>query len=352
MSGGKSLRRAVLGVVVAAATAVALTVGAGSGAAATSITVHLTGLIDSVSGGGGPSNLAAGRIGYHVTVDNDLVSSNVTHVVMTLTTRVVNAASPANATFEAATSAGATCGPKKDARGAIVPSQMECTVDRLATGAGFAADISFTAPTGAVPADPSLPIRVEATAEATVSAQTNGSTGNMGTSTWPAQENPVSATVLAPSTASFKSFLRPGDSLPNTGVLLHAKQLTLPTAFVTSVYGVVTSASEVIGTALCDKCPTRFVDLSIPASSSSSSPFSATNYFTFTLTLDAAGQPNGYKPVGVTHNGVQLQQCSTLPAAGPWPTGMCQNGPLAKDKKTGEISAFVRAYENGFVGFD
>jgi hypothetical protein len=229
---------------------------------------------------------------------------------------------------------------------------MECIVERLGSGEGFAADISFSAPTGAVPANPGLPVSVAATAEATVSAQTNGSNGNNGTSTWPAQENPVSTNVLAPSTASFKSFLRPGDSLPNTGVLLHAKQLTLPTAFVSGAYGVVTSASEVIGAALCDKCPTRFVDLSIPASLSSSSPFSATNYFTFTLTLDAAGQPSGYKPVGVAHNGVQLQQCSTLPAAGPWPTGMCQVGPPTKDKKTGEISALVRGYENGFVGFD
>jgi len=338
--------------VVAAAAAAAMTVGAGSGAAATSVTVHLSGLIDSVSGGGGPGNLPAGRFGFHVTVDNDTISSNITHVVMTLTTSVVNAASAATATFESATSAGATCGPKKDAGGAIVPAKMECTISKLAPGAGFAADISFTAPNGAVPADPSLPITVAATAEATVSAQTNGATGNNGTSSWPAQENPVSTTVLAPSTASFKSFLRPGDALPNTGVLLHAKQLTLPTAFLSSAYGVVTSAGEVLGSALCDKCPTRFIDLSIPASTSSSSPFSATNYFNFTLTLDAAGQPNGYKPVAATHNGVQLLQCSTLPAAGPWPTGMCQNGPLVKDKKTGEISAAVRGYENGFMGFD
>ena len=134
--------------------------------------------------------------------------------------------------------------------------------------------------------------------------------------------------------------------------MLHTKQLTLPGAFAVSTYGVVTSASEVTGTALCDKCPTRFLDLSIPASLTTSSPFSAANAFTFTLTLDSAGQPNGYKPAGLTHNGVPLQQCSTLPAAGPWPTGMCQDGTLTKDKKTGAISASVKGYENGFVGFD
>ena len=339
MRGIKAMTKAGLGAVVAAAALAVLTVGAGTGAAATSVSVSLTPLITEVSG--------SGHAAYHVDVAND-GPSTITQVTLILATTVVNASSPETASYLASSPTnGAVCAAKTgDA------TQMVCTSPQLSAGAGFSVNVTFSAPAYSRPVDPLQPVSVQATASATVAANTVGNAGNQGTSTWFANGgNPVSTSLVPPSTTSLKAYLRAGESLTPFGLLLKTA-LGLPGTLLNGNYGVVTSTNEFDGTPACDKCPARNVDLSMPSSLTPTTPFSATNPFTFEFRLDPAAQPKGYKPTGLLHRGVEVQLCSALPAAGPWPTGMCLDKPVYRDKATGQVVGVGKGYENGFVGFD
>jgi len=311
----------------------ALAGGAGTGgAAATTLKVSLSGEISSISSGG--------TVGYEATVEN-IGPSTVTQVTLLVDTGV--------GTYRASavTAGSANC------RQGPTASSMRCTTSQLASLEKFTVKVAFKAP--AVDADTSL----TASAKATVSAQTNGSDGNNGTSAWFADD--VSTSLTAASDVSVNTFSLPGDALA-TGVSLRT-EVALPSAFLNSYFGLVTAASEYSDAAnkLCDKCPTVFSSVSIPASLTATNPFSASNSYSFTLTLAKGAQPPGYKVGGLSHladgldasvraNWQSVPLCTSETVVEPGP--ICLDGPLSKNKKTGDVTAKGRGFINGYGGFD
>jgi hypothetical protein len=329
---------AALGLVALAA----LAGGAGTGqAGATLLTVSLNdiGDIGSISAGQ--------KLGYETSVVNS-GSSTVSHVRFVLDTALGNASGDFQ-TSDVSGDGSPRCAEDPDAS-----SRMICTARQLGPGQGFAVNVVFSA-TGAIPAS------LVAQGTATVSAQTNGSPGNNGTSNWFSPE--VSTTLTEASALSKRTFSLPDEAL-TTGVELET-ELGLPPAFLNGHFGLVTEAGQEEGTALCDKCPTVFSNVSIPASLTSSSPFAlfvdnvlvSTSPYTFELRLNPSGQPPGYKPAGISHQGdeagavfepVPLCSSVTLGAANP----ICLDGLPSKNKKTGVITATGKGIENGSYGWD
>jgi hypothetical protein len=315
---------AAVGLVVLAA----LIGGAGTGgAAATTLKVTLTGQISSISSGG--------TVGYEATVEN-VGPSTVTSVTLLVDTGV--------GTYRASsvTAGSANC------RQGPTASSMRCTTSQLASLGKFTVSVAFRAPV--VAADSSL----TATAKATVSAQTNGSTGNNGTSSWSA--DPVVTSLTAASDLSVNTFSLPGDAV-TTGMSLRT-DIGFPSAFLNGYFGLITGASEFSDPAskLCDKCPTVFSKISIPASLTTANPFSAASPYTFALSLAPSAQPPGYKAAGISHladavgatwENVPLCTSATEVVPGP----VCLEGLPSKNKKTGVISARGRGIENGNWGF-
>jgi hypothetical protein len=321
--------------------------GAGTGgAAATQLTVELAeiGAIGSISAGG--------TVGYKASVENT-GPSTVAHVTFVVET-ALGSGSGAGTYLASEVAGPATCVP-----GA---SSVTCTAFQLAPGGKFTVNVAFSTPASA--ALDSLDV----TAVATVSAQTQGATGNKGTSSWPA--TPVSTEVVAASDLSFRSFSLPDDNLA-TGVSLKT-ELDLPPAFANGHFGLVTGISEFSNPAikLCDKCPTVFSSITIPASlDPDTNPFAAsfdselgTGPYLFVLTLAPSAQPPGYKVGGISHlaegldpnvraNWKSVPLCT--PAMGfPADATICLDAPPSKDKKTGVITATGRGIENGWGGFD
>jgi hypothetical protein len=307
----------------------ALAGGAGTGgAAATTLKVTLTGQISSISSGG--------TAGYEATVEN-VGPSTVTQVTLLVDTVV--------GTYRASavTAGSANC------RQGPTASSMLCTTSQLASLEKFTVSVAFRAP--AVEADSSL----TATAKATVSAQTNGTPGNNGTSNW--FGDPVSTSLTAASDVFFNTFALPDDDV-STGKSLRT-ELGFPSAFLNGYLGLVTGAGEYTDAAskLCDKCPTVFSKVSIPASLTTANPFSASSPYSFVLTLDPSAQPPGYKVAGISHladavgatwESVPLCTSATEVVPGP----ICLDELPSKNKKTGVITARGRGIENGSYGFD
>jgi hypothetical protein len=310
----------------------ALTGGAGTGgAAATALTVTVIDQLDPISSGG--------TVGYAAKVHNT-GASTVTQVAFVLETSL--AGEPAG-TYRASavTQGSATCteGP--------TANSMRCTTSRLAPDESFTVTVAFKAP--AVQAESSL----TAIGKATVSAQTEGTPGNKGTSTWFA-EPPAVTTVLEPSNLSVSTFSLPNDSV-STGSLL-TTALGFPAAFSNGHFGLATGISEFSGDPLCDKCPAVFSNVSIPASLTDQNPFSLSNPYTFTMTLAKAAQPPGYKLNGLVHleddssvwKAVPLCASVTLSPDDP----VCLDAAPSQNKKSGVITATGRGIENGNWGFD
>ena len=311
----------------------ALTGGAGTGgAAATALTVTVIDQLDPISSGG--------TVGYAAKVHNT-GASTVTQVAFVVETSIAGV--PAGAyRASAVTQGSATC-----AQGPTANSML-CTTSRLAADESFTVSVAFRAP--AVEAESTL----KATGKATVSAQTEGTPGNKGTSTWFA-EPPALTTVLKPSNLSVSTFSLPGDSVL-TGNSLKT-QLGFPSAFSNGHFGLVTGVSEVSGDPLCDKCPAVFSNVSIPASLTAANPFTASSPYTFVLTLAASAQPPGYKVAGISHladspgaTWTSVPLCTSPTTVEPGP--ICLAAPPSKDKKTGVITATGRGTENGSLGFD
>ena len=330
MHGFTSMRSAYAALAFAIVVIAALAGGAGTGgAAATSLSVDLVGQIDSVSSGG--------TIGYEATVRN-VGPSTVTQVSFVVETGV--ATYRANSTVTG--TATATCAQN-------TATSMLCTAEQIAADKFFTVSVAFEAP------DVTSNSSVTATGIVTVSAQTEGTPGNKGTSTWVAR--PVTTPVTAFSALSASSYSLPGDSL-SAGVSLHT-DLQLPAAFANGHFGLVTSASEYTDAAsrLCDKCPTVFSSLSIPASLTAQNPFTASSPYAFTLTLANNAQPPGFKLGGISHLAdtpgavwTSVPLCTSTTAVEPGP--ICLDSAPTKDKKTGVITATGRGTENGSLGFD
>ena len=346
MHGRKSaMRRACAAAAVGLVALVALAGGAGTGhAGATLLTVSLNdiGDIGSISAGQ--------KLGYEASVVNS-GNSTVSHVRFVLDTALGNASGD----FQTSAVSGdgsPRCGEHPDDS-----SKLVCTAKQIAPGQGFAVNAVFSAPA----AIPTGSVSLVALGTATVSAQTNGSAGNNGTSNWFSQQ--VSTALLEASALSKRTFSLPDEAL-TTGVDLETK-VDLPAAFLNGHFGIVTEAGQADGEALCDRCPTVFSNVSIPASLTSSSPFAlfvdevltSTSPYAFELKLNPSGQPPGYKPSGISHLGdeagavfepVPLCSSVTLGAASP----ICLDSVPSKHKKTGVITATGKGIENGRFGWD
>jgi hypothetical protein len=327
MKGSRSKRAcaaAALSLVVLAA----LTGGAGTGAAGgTTLTVLLNeiGAIGSISAGG--------TVGYAASVENT-GTSTVAHVSFVVAT--------GTGTYRASEVTGpATCGQGSTA------SSLACTASQLAPGQKFEVNVAFSTPASLVAGS------LQATASATVSAQTNGSTGNNGTSTWSAP--PVTTALMAASDLSFTTFSLPADSV-STGQSL-TTALGFPATFSNGHFGLITEVGEESGDPLCDKCPSVFSRVSIPASLTAANPFGPANPYTFTLTLAKSAQGPGYKPAGLVHfdelGVVDLDPvplCAAVPLSAENP--ICLDEAVSQHKKTGVVTAKGRGIENGSYGFD
>ena len=323
-----------------------LTGGAGTGAASgTALTVLLSdlGAIGSISAGG--------TAGYAASVENT-GTSTVAHLSFVVATSLANGGS---ATLRASEVSGsASCAPNAAA------TSLTCTASQVAPGGKIAVKLAFSTPESAVGDS------LQVTATATVSAQTKGGSGNQGTSTWSAI--PIATALTATSDLSVRTFSLPGDGLA-TGQSLQT-EVDLPAAFLNGHFGLVTGASEYSDEAnrLCDKCPTVFSNITIPASLTAANPFAAsfdselgTGPYTFVLTLAPSAQPPGFKVEGISHladglaadvraNWKSVPLCTSSTAVEPGP--ICLDAAPSKDKKTGVITATGRGTENGNMGFD
>lgn len=312
--------------------------GAGSGTALT-VLLNELGAIGSISAGG--------TVGYSASVENT-GSSTVAHLTFVVGTAFANASGGGTLRASSVTGPGTcTAGP-----GA---SSLTCTASQLAPEGKITVNVAFSTPTASVGDS------LTASATATVSAQTKGATGNQGTSSWSAV--PVTTGVTASSDLSVRTFSLPNDNFAAGQSLQTA--IDLPSAFLNGHFGLVTAASEYSDPAsrLCDKCPTVFSSLSIPASLTSANPFASsfdadagTGPYSFVLNLAPSAQPPGYKVSGVSHLGdgpgatwQPVPLCTSATAVQPGP--ICLDSAPAKDKKTGVITATGRGTENGSLGF-
>jgi hypothetical protein len=284
---------------------------------------------------------AGGTVGYAASVENT-GTSTVSHVVFEVGTSGVGTYRAKQLLTGSVTTAA--CGPGKTA------TSLVCTASQLAPHEKIIVNVAFSTPESDVAGS------FVATASATISAQTNGKPGNNGTSTWFAE--PVTTTLSADTGETYRTFALPDDPLGATGSGL-TTDVDLPSAFLNGHFGLVSEAKVFSGDPLCDKCPTVFSGLSIPASLTAQNPFSASSSYSYSLdlTLEAGAQPPGYKLAGISHLGdgvgavwtpVPLCTSSTDVVPGP----ICLDGTPSKNKKTGVITATVRGYENGYIGYD
>jgi hypothetical protein len=88
--------------------------------------------------------------------------------------------------------------------------------------------------------------------------------------------------------------------------------------------------------------------LAIPASAlGPSSPFSPSNFLTFTVKLEPSGVPAHYYPTGLYHDGVLIPSCTTSPLSAT--THICVTS-FSGNKYIG-FTATGKADQNGRIGF-
>jgi len=193
---------------------------------------------------------------------------------------------------------------------------------------------------------PSSGSTVVTTPSLTVDAQTNGNPGNNGTQT--TTGTPVTiALVSGAGNSLVKTFAKNKEPVATSAVLPQHSEFKMPNALLGGHYGVETAVQETTGTPLCAKCPLYVTVLDIPDSLVANSPFSAANPFTFTVTLLPIGEPKGYSPTGLYHDGVLVPMCSASPLSAT--THICLTG-FQVSKKNG-IVATGEADQNGRIGF-
>lgn len=318
----------------------ALTGGAGTGAAGGTVLTPLLSELESIG-----SVNAGGTVGYAASVENT-GTSTVAHVVFEVGTAGAGTYRASQVLTGSAATAACAAGKTN--------TSLVCTASQLAPHEKIIVNVAFSTSESDVEGS------LVSTASATVSAQTNGKPGNNGTSTWFSE--PVTTTLTATSDLSFRTFSLPGDDPLETGVSLKTK-IELPSAFLNGHFGLVTGISEFSDPAnkLCDKCPTVFSGVTIPASLTAANPFSSSNFYSFTVTLAKDAQPAGYKLAGYSHladgldpavraNWVSVPLCTSATAVEPGP--ICLDGAPSKDKKTGVITATGRGFVNGSGGWD
>ena len=246
------MKRACAAAVFSLVVLAALTGGAGA-AVGTELTVVLDDIDDIGS-------ITAGKnIGYAASVANTGTStvSHVSFVVDTAGGGTYLASQVTDPPAEAI-----TCGQGPTA------SSMVCKTAQLAPGDGFTVSVAFSTSESAS--------SLVATASATVAANTNGRPGNPGTSTWDSEPFPTE--LMAASGQLVRTFALPDDPVGAAGSGL-TTALDLPSVFLHGHLRPGHGGKRVLEvTPLCDKCPTVFSGLSIPASLIElTNPFSASS---------------------------------------------------------------------------
>ena len=308
---------------VAALVVCFVAVGPAAGRTAKSrLTVDLSPLIGT-SANGVQKVTFGGKIGLHLDVTNP-GPSTVNHVVVAVVAD--------SAMFSDASRSECAVDPANAKR-------MVCTVKQMKAGSPtFSVDLRFTAPaTGS---------QVVSTPTATVDAKSQGNPGNNGTGT--TTGDPVT-TVLTSSLggALFDSYLRGTENAATSATLPQHSQVVMPNSLLGGNYGVETSVQEQSAPPLCTKCPGFETVLGIPASLVANSPFSATNPFTFTVTLLPSGVPAHYYPTGLYHDGVLIPNCTASPLSAT--THICVTS-FSGNKWSGFV-ATGKADQNGRLGF-
>jgi hypothetical protein len=143
------------------------------------------------------------------------------------------------------------------------------------------------------------------------------------------------------------SYLRGSEDVGTAETLPQHSEFVMPGTLLGGAFGVATSVQERAATPLCTKCPALETVLDIPASLQPDSPFSATNPFTFTVTLLPAGVPAHYYAKGLYHDGVKIPKCSYSPLSET--THICLTS-FSGDKYHGFV-ATGEADQNGRLGF-
>jgi hypothetical protein len=264
-----------------------------------------------------------GKIGFHLDVSNT-GTSTFNHLVIAVASNA--------ATFSDASRSECAKDPQ-DAK------RMVCKLSQMKGGAPtFSVDLRFDAPASGS--------SVVTTPSVTVDAQTNGSPGNNGTTT--TTGTPVTTALVSGAGNSLvKTFAKNKEAVATSAVLPQHSEFKMPNTLLGGHYGVETSVQETTGTPLCDKCPVYVTILDIPDSLVANSPFSATNPFTFTVSLLPSGEPSGYKPVGLYHDGALVPMCATSDLSAT--THICLTGFQVSNKNG--IVATGRADQNGRIGF-
>jgi hypothetical protein len=264
-----------------------------------------------------------GKIGLHLDVTNS-GDSSVNHVVIVVASDT--------ATFSDASRSECT----QDSNNA---RRMVCTLRQMKAGEPtFSVDLRFNAPTSgsAVVTTPSV----------TIDAQTQGGPGNNGTQTVTGT-SVTTALVSSASNSLVKTFAKGKEAFGTSLLLPQHSLFTLPNSLLGGYYGIETSVQETTGAPRCVKCPADVTLLGIPASLLANSPFSPGNAFSFTVTLLPIGEPAGYKPTGLYHDGVLVPMCDTSPLSAT--THICLRD-FRVSKKEGVVASGV-ADQDGRIAF-
>ena len=226
-------------------------------------------------------------------------------------------------------------------------SSFTCNVGQLAVGQSFTARFAFTAPASSTTGV------MTNTLNGTFDPQTPNGTNNRVTDTLPTQTSP--ANLIATSSDSISTYGLPSVNLGviHTGAFSAAHrqytEVDLPSTL-TSGFGTPVQLSEVSGAGSCPTCVPYQSVILIPDSEPGSpnpNPFTSSTPFTWSIQVDGTLLPNGFKPVGVYHDGVLLPFCSVQPITA---VPICVLT-LSQDKKTKTVYATGLATTNGSYQF-
>ncbi|HEY2741775.1 MAG TPA: hypothetical protein VGI69_06305 [Gaiellaceae bacterium] len=320
--------------VVGAAVAASLVGGVGKGHASTTFDWSFKQLIAAPAHDPVPEVSYGGKIGYELSVTNH-DTSNATHVQV-----VVRAPS---ATFFDANNP--SCVAAKGDSSTMICTPPGGTLRSNDTYGPI--DFRFTAPASGPPPPPAS---VTATPSLTISAQTNGSPNNNGTTL---STGPQAVVNLNADGSVDDTYLRKGEPASAEGPQKFSTKL--PDVLLGDPFGLELGIHNQVGK-ICSTCIGTFTELTIPAASLAGpgTPFGETNPYLWTMTATTA---TSFKLLGVFHIDDSLNAAPVLIPA-------CATGgptlvaPLCYDTLTSKnhagvqtLTASGRGLENGRVGF-
>jgi TusA-related sulfurtransferase len=229
---------------------------------------------------------------------------------------------------------------------------LSCALDKLNVGASIDIVLLYKTDSTAIPG-------VSAVTNHTVVAfdsQTNG-TSNQKTIT-------IDTSRTFADTSLAESISQGNHEVLNAGGSGQTSIVTMPDAFVNSVQFTAAKVQNLSVTALagCSKCPKLGTQITIPASTPFTAPFTANpfydgttqKWFTWSLILPGSLVPNGFKLTGVYHTDSDGNVTLILPcsdSSSPLTnTGICLST-LGQDSSTKTITATGLAFTNGTYQF-